>query len=134
MLFATGLTEWMAINEQAIHDTRPWKIYGFGPTKMEGGHFKEDFAFGEEDFRFTRSKDGMTLYVICLGVPSKQIRIPQLGATSELLKQSILSINVLGEKTTPEWKQAPDALVIEPASTYQSKHAVVFALHLAKSP
>lgn len=27
-----GITSWMAVNNEAIYGTRPWKIYGEGPT------------------------------------------------------------------------------------------------------
>ena len=28
----SGITDWMAVNSEAIHDTRPWKIFGDGPV------------------------------------------------------------------------------------------------------
>ena len=35
------LKAWMAINAEAIHATRPWTVYGEGPTETAAGAFKE---------------------------------------------------------------------------------------------
>ena len=37
------LADWTAVNGEAIHGTRPWLVFGEGPTKVKGGAFKEDF-------------------------------------------------------------------------------------------
>ena len=67
----------MAINSEAIYATRPWKLYGEGPTQAEAGHFKESDLFTEEDIRFTTKANN--LYAITLRAPSKPIRIQSLG-------------------------------------------------------
>ncbi len=33
--------KWLTVNGEAIYATRPWKIYGEGPTKVVGGSFKD---------------------------------------------------------------------------------------------
>ena len=37
--FLEGLSKWMDIHGEAIFGTRPWKIFGEGPTKVEAGMF-----------------------------------------------------------------------------------------------
>jgi hypothetical protein len=40
--FLHGLGDWMSVNGEAIFGTRPWKVYGEGPSvteKAEGGTF-----------------------------------------------------------------------------------------------
>ncbi|MFI3269596.1 MAG: alpha-L-fucosidase [Rikenellaceae bacterium] len=59
--------EWLAMNGEGIYATRPWTIYGEGPTqpgdKMDGDHVE----YTNRDIRFTRSKDQRTLYIHALG-------------------------------------------------------------------
>lgn len=57
------------MNGEAIYGSRPWLIYGEGPTVTPVGHLS-DFkfnGFSNRDVRFT-TKDGR-LYAIALGWP-----------------------------------------------------------------
>ena len=58
-------------NGEAVYESRPWKVFGEGPTKTPEGHLADlGFnGFGAEDIRFTQSKDGRTLYTILFGWP-----------------------------------------------------------------
>ncbi len=62
--------DWLAVNGEAIYGTRPWKIYGEGPTQVVAGSFKDTARppFTAQDIRFT-AKDG-ALYAIALARPS----------------------------------------------------------------
>ena len=35
-----GVTAWMQVNREAIHATRPWKVYGEGPNSVKAGSFQ----------------------------------------------------------------------------------------------
>ena len=68
---------WLKVNGDAIYATRPWKIYGEGPSTVvaEKGRFDgqsdvQKKPFTAEDIRFTQSKDGKTLYAIVLAFPA----------------------------------------------------------------
>jgi alpha-L-fucosidase len=61
------LADWTAVNGEAIYGTRPWLVFGEGPTQVKGGAFKEDFTYTAQDIRFTTK--GKTLYAIALGWP-----------------------------------------------------------------
>jgi len=37
-----GVTAWMQANSEAIHETRPWKVYGEGPNTVKSGSFRGD--------------------------------------------------------------------------------------------
>ena len=73
------LADWIAINGEAIYETRPWLIHGEGPVRAKGGHFKEDFAYTAKDLRFT-SKGENTLYAFAMGWPAEsKLVIRSLG-------------------------------------------------------
>ncbi len=75
-----GIGDWLRVNGEAIYDTRPCVIFGEGPTRNTGGGFSEnkDKPYTSEDVRFTRSKDGKTVYVIALGWPEERLTIRSL--------------------------------------------------------
>lgn len=63
---------WLKTNGEAIFDTRPWLSFGEGPTRItKGGHFLGKIFYTNRDIRYTRSKDGQTLYAIVLGPPAE---------------------------------------------------------------
>jgi len=74
-----GITTWMAVNGDAIYGSRPWRIYGAGPTKVDGGMFSEGkvTGFQSEDVRFT-VKNSM-LNMAMLRWPDAPVRVPALG-------------------------------------------------------
>ncbi|MGM9489292.1 alpha-L-fucosidase [Ideonella sp. YS5] len=91
------LAEWMGRNGEAIHGTRPWRVFGEGPTRVAGGMFNENAsqAFTAQDFRFTTK--GGALYAIALGRPSDGLlRIASLAQDSALAPGAIERVEALG--------------------------------------
>ncbi len=60
---------WLAVNGEAIYGTRPWAVFGEGPTEIANGSFAESKAkpYTSRDFRFT-TRDGL-LYAIQMAWP-----------------------------------------------------------------
>ncbi len=74
------LGRWMTREgEAAIYGSRPWRIYGEGPTDLAGGMHNEGQAsrLGANDVRFT-VKNG-TLNAILLDWPTAPVRVASLG-------------------------------------------------------
>jgi len=99
---------WFRLNGEAIYATRPWQIYGEGPSTQasEKGQFDgqrdvSDKPFTSEDIRFTQSKDGKTLYAIALDIPKDgKITIKSLATNSEYRPGKIGSVRLVDSS---EW-------------------------------
>jgi alpha-L-fucosidase len=95
---------WLKVNGEAIYATRPWKIYGEGPSTQssEKGHFdgQTDVSkkpFTAEDIRFTQSKNGRTLYAIVLEIPKDgKVTVKSLASNSENRPGKIGSVRLVG--------------------------------------
>ena len=95
---------WLTVNGEAIYATRPWKIYGEGPSTQaaEKGQFdgQTDVSkkpFTPEDIRFTQSKDGKTLYAVVLELPKEaRVTIKSLASGSPQWSGEIGVVELLG--------------------------------------
>ena len=88
-----GLTAWMKVNSEAIHGTRPWKVFGEGPTDAKAGAFTESGDYTPQDVRFTTK--GGALYAILLGWPQGESAIRSLGGEA-LPDARIERVDLLG--------------------------------------
>jgi alpha-L-fucosidase len=108
-----GITAWMAVNSEGIYASRPWKIYGEGPStqvKLETGNFNEDKQkdLTAEDIRFTVK--GSALYAFVMGWPEKEAVVKALGLGSAQAPGKIVNVELLGHKGEVQWKQDDLAL------------------------
>jgi alpha-L-fucosidase len=104
--FLEGMAKWIGVNGEAIFGTRPWKVFGEGPTKAASGMFSEGkITFSAQDIRFTAKGD--VLYAFLLGWPGeKGAAIRSLASTSSLLAgQKITDVSLLGYSGKLEWSQ-----------------------------
>lgn len=68
----TKIGDWMKKYGEAVYDTRPHIIHGFGNAVAGAGHHGGQSAsvkYSANDVRFTMSKDKKTLYTFFLGKP-----------------------------------------------------------------
>jgi alpha-L-fucosidase len=134
-----GIAEWMQVNQEAIHGTRPWKVFGEGPqmaeaVPLQGQGFNEGKGkpFTAEDVRFTTK--GRTLYAIVMGRPAGPVRIKSLGTGANLLRAPIAGVAALGGRETLRFAQTADALEIAPPRNLPSEIATVFRITTANRP
>ncbi|MEZ4832985.1 MAG: alpha-L-fucosidase [Caldilineaceae bacterium] len=112
MLRAIG--RWLAANGEAIYGTRPWHIYGEGPTQVQEGAFTDTrrAAFTSQDIRFT-AKEG-AIYAHVLRPPEDgTIAIRSLGQRSPHRLAQITAMRVLGRDAQVTWRHGEDALHVQ---------------------
>ena len=122
---------WLKVNGEAIYGSRPWKIYGEGPTETVEGHLSEqrNKRMGPEDIRFTTQ--GGALYATALGLAEQEWTIESLRAGSEHLEgHAVSAVRLLGYEGDLDWSQREDALVIRSPGEDAGKHAFVFEVTL----
>lgn len=125
---------WLRINGGAIYGTRPWKIYGEGPTKITAGSFHDTdtAAYTSQDFRFTFK--GATLYAIEMAWPANGEAVIHSLGTSQPGAQKISSIVLLGTAGALLFQQQPDALHIQLPAESPGKYAFAFRITFAPAP
>ena len=125
--------EWMKINKEAIHATRPWKIFGEGPAKdsaaplsAQGFNEGKGKPFQSKDIRFTTK--GKVLYATALGWPEDgKITIKSLAKGSESYPNQVKSVQLLGSTKPVVFSQTADGLTVTiPEAKSKLGYALVF--------
>lgn len=101
--------DWLAINGEAIYDTKYWRTFGEGPTEVKKGHHSEgqNKDFTGQDIRFTQ-KDGK-LYAIMMAWPEgDNVVIKSITSNDEKIKE----IRMLGSTEKIVWKQDKSGLTV----------------------
>lgn len=114
--------DWLLVNGEAIYGTRPWKVYGEGPTKVIPGSFGDTkrSEFTWEDIRFTTK--GNNLYAIILGRPEKdEVVIRSLSQNLRLLNRDITDVKILGINDKLQWVRDDSGLRIKIPRTLDKK-------------
>jgi alpha-L-fucosidase len=122
-----GTGKWLEVNGEAIYGTRPWKVFGEGPTESASGSFADQkIPFTAKDVRFTAK--GPVVYAIMLGIPSGNSVIKALAAGAG--NGTVARISVLGSSETVRWKQQNDGLVILPSAHAPADYAIAYKIEL----
>lgn len=124
--FLSEMAVWMRVNGEAIHGTRPWKIYGEGPTEGAHGAFNEGANYTPQDIRFTTK--GKALYAITLGKPQGKVAIKSLALHGGQEARRVKSVHLLGVKSPCTFRQETNALVIDLPTALPSDHASAFKI------
>ena len=103
MLLEIG--KWLRVNGESVYETRPWEVFGEGPTEVAEGAFTDTKreAFTAEDIRFTRKAD--TVYGTLLAWPEAEAVVKSLGTGAGLLKAEVTGVSLLGHEGALEWTQ-----------------------------
>ena len=123
------ITRWMSVNSQAIHGSRPWKIFGEGP---ETATASINTPFNERkrrnlttaDVRFTTKGD--TLFAFVMGWPDFQTVIRPLATGTALRVGKIQNVELLGFDGKLEWSQDNAGLKIMMPNEKPCDYAITF--------
>ena len=123
-----GIGEWLALNGEAIHGTRPWKVFGEGPTEVPEGSFIDTkrMPFSGRDFRFTST--GETVYAIALAWPGEQAVIHSLGTSAGLWEAEIGRVLLLGYADDLSFQRDANGLTVHLPGQPPCQHAFVFKI------
>jgi len=104
---------WLKVDGQAIYGTRPWVLYGEGPTVGSPGSGTDaPQSYTPKDIRFTQ-KHGV-LYALGLARPSHgKVLIRVLYTATPYLHGPITRVRLLGDAAPIHWRQTPDGLVVQ---------------------
>lgn len=122
---------WTKDNGEAIYGTRPWNVYGEGPSmegKQEKGTFgglKDVRKYQPGDLRFTQ-KDGK-LFVFSMEKPEGDITVKSLENGKK-----VASVRMLGSKQKIKWVYGKNALIIKRPSVLPSYATVAFEIKFKK--
>jgi alpha-L-fucosidase len=95
---------WLAVNGEAVYGTRPWRVFGGGPTPVTGGHFKERVVpFTAQDVRFTRK--GEVVYAILLGWPGDGETVTLEELAAERAPERLGRVTLLGHDGELDWSR-----------------------------
>ena len=122
-----GMGAWLGRFGEAIYGTRPWVVFGEGPTKMgKSGHFVGTVNYTPQDIRFTTKGD--VLYAIFLGAPKGAATIASLAKGSGLFAGEAKAVSLLGHEGRLEYTQDDKGLHVTFPAKLPDELAVVLKI------
>jgi alpha-L-fucosidase len=123
--FLEGLAAWMPVNGEGIFGTRPWTIYGEGPSvtgpvaQGQFGGARDVRDYTAQDIRFTRRGD--TLYAFVMAWPGEQAIIVSLG--SGRAPGKVQRVELLGSRGPLPFTQDAEGLKVKFPARKPGDHA-----------
>jgi alpha-L-fucosidase len=129
--FLEGMATWMKTNAEGVFGSRPWKIYGEGPSTVEtpeagqfgGARDVRSKPYTIEDIRFTTKGDALYAYLLA-PQPAAHAVIKSLATNSPHTGgRKVKTVAILGGGKL-EWTQDEQGLRVEMPEKLPSSEAV----------
>ena len=119
---------WLSVNGEAIYSTRPWHVYGEGPTGNAAGHHSEKaISYTSEDIRFTSRGDA--IYAIGLEWPEDgEVVITSLRSGNPYHRM-VSRVSLLGCDEPLEWSVSDRGLVVSLPDNVSEPYAYVLKIN-----
>jgi alpha-L-fucosidase len=122
----SSITSWMRVNSEGIHGTRPWKVYGEGPSLSTpetsvGFNEKNRKELTAEEIRFTSKGD--RLYAFVMGWPSGETVVKSID-------KKVHNIELLGHKGKLKWSQDEAGLKVQMPPEKPSDYAITLKISI----
>ncbi|TWU67325.1 alpha-L-fucosidase [Crateriforma conspicua] len=120
--------DWLRINGEAIYGSRPWLMFGEGPTSTPVGHLADvKFnGFGSKDIRYTTNHGN--LYAIALDRPADGEKVQIVWLGSSTYRGEITDVTLVGHEGKIQWERTKEGLMIQIPEKTECKYAYVFKI------
>lgn len=137
--------DWLALNGEAIYETRPFNVAAEGPTDVKDANYdvdkiQEQLDQGDaidvhsdtltsQDFRFTQK--GGNVYAIAMGWPKDAtLRIRALGRRGQgkLALGEAAKLTLIGSSSPLSWSQEDEALIVHLPEEKPCQYAYVIKI------
>lgn len=123
--FLEGMSKWMPIHGEAIYGTRPYRVYGEGPsvaTPAPRGQFggaRDVRPYTPQDYRFTTN--GNTLYAFIMNWPGAEAILTSL--TADKSPGRVAKVEMLGHSGDLQFTQDASGLKVRLPADRPGEHA-----------
>lgn len=131
-----GISEWIAVNGEAVFGTRPWKIFGEGPASEEANPLKgQGFnegkrkPFTDKDMRFVVKGDDL-MYVHVMGWPEDGKVLVKSLAQGKNVKGKIERVELLGYDGELAFEQTTDGMSVELPEIHPNEISLALKVHI----
>ena len=131
-----GIAGWMDVNKESIYGTRPWKVFGEGPTAektnpMKGQGFNENIPYSSKDIRYVIK--GNVLYATVMGWPDNgSVTFKSLATSAPHYTGKIKTVELLGYGKLKIISRNTEGLTIKLPARQTNDIALVFKIPLVR--
>jgi alpha-L-fucosidase len=124
------IADWMGRYGGAIHGSRPWRVYGEGPTKAQSGMFAEagpNSPYTARDVRYVRK--GRDVHALVLGWPEDGMaRLTLWGRGNPVGRGELARVTVAGSTAPLEFQRSEAALEVHLPEALRNRIGVALTL------